>query len=134
MDWGIDQLEFEEATATHQQEHERELRIEKDGEVFDDSDGISDDDSDDPLYDKAPYEASEDKTESFGSFVSESNEGDVLMTTTVELEEHIREASRVHSSSESDAPQPCKKRPKRTEPSYVPPIRNSVGKLQLAVH
>ena len=37
MDQGIDQLDFEEAATMHQQQYERELRIEKDGEVFDDS-------------------------------------------------------------------------------------------------
>ena len=110
MDWGIDQLEFEEAAATHRQEHERELRIEKDGEVFDNYVDVSDDDLDDPSYDKAPYKDSDDETERFGSFVASSNEEEDVMTTTVEVDEQIGEALRVHSSFESDAPQPSKRR------------------------
>ena len=56
------------------------------------------------------------------------------MPIIMEAGEHIGEGPRVHSSTESNAPQPTKRRYKQKEPRYVPPIRNAAGKVQLTVH
>ena len=60
MYWGTGQVEYEEPISFYHEQYETEMGCEKEAEVFDDYEEESD--SDDPSYDNAPYEASDDDT------------------------------------------------------------------------
>ena len=96
MNWGTGQVEYEEPVSFYHEQYETEMGCEKEAEVFDEYEEESD--SDDPSYDKAPYEASDDDTESFSSFVVASDEEELEMPRVVEAEEQIGEGQMVHSS------------------------------------